>query len=155
MIYIGADHAGFDSKEAIKQLLSERNLDYTDSGAHTKNPTDDYPDFAFPVAEKISEGANTTKTDFGILICGSGAGMAMCANKVKGVRAALATNEYMATKAREDDDANILVLAARVNTEQELLAIVDAFLEAQFQQDRHSRRLQKMVEYEQQHLSRN
>lgn len=153
MIYIGSDHAGYPIKEQIKALLNKQKLEYTDKGTHSEESCD-YPDIAFAVAEPVGASDRSGGADLGILLCGSGIGMSIAANKVNGVRAALATNEYMGAQSREHDGANILVLAARVNTAEEIGKIVEAFLGASLSpEEKYSRRLQKVRDYEDKHIS--
>ncbi len=138
-VAIGADHGGFDLKEALKKHLEDRAVSVTDFGAYTKDPTDDYPDLALPVARSVA----SHKHDIGILICTTGVGMCIAANKVPGVRAALVWDERMAEMARRHNNANVLCLGGKT-TELELAKkMVDAFLSAQFEGGRHERRLHK------------
>ena len=106
MLYVASDHNGFKLKEQLKVFLRQKKLAFSDLGPHTLVKADDYPDFAVAVARKIRQ------ADQGILICGSGHGMAITANKVKGVRAALCGSAFSAKMARHDDHANVLVLAS-------------------------------------------
>lgn len=155
MVYLGADHAGFRLKEIIKQLLERRGIAFEDCGTHSEESTD-YPDVAFTVAEHVASDSerNGPTGIIGILICGSGIGMAIAANKVRGVRAALATTDYMARQSREHDNANILVLGARVLEENLAVQIVSTFLDSAFsEEERHARRVGKIEAYEAQHIS--
>lgn len=148
MIYLGSDHAGFALKEGVKQLLDQRGQAYTDLGTTSEEPVD-FTDYAFAVAEKI--GASQSG-DLGILVCGSGVGMDIAANKVRGVRAALATTPYMGSQSRQHDNANVLVLAGRVLSPEQATEITAAFLDAQFDgEERHARRVQKIADYEATH----
>lgn len=135
-IAIGSDHAGFDLKELIKQHLSEKGFEVLDLGTHTKESVD-YPVFG----EKVAETVQKKEADFGIVICGTGIGISISANKVKGIRAALCTNEYMARMARKHNDANVLALGARVLGTDLALSIVDTFLSTEFEGGRHERRV--------------
>jgi ribose 5-phosphate isomerase B len=150
MIYIGSDHAGFELKEIIKHWLSDNGRAYSDVGTKSTDSCD-YPDFALTVAKKVSASVG----DLGILICGSGIGMAIAANKVKGVRAAQVFTDYMAQQAREHDDANVLVLASRVSDSADCVRFVELFLESQFDTtvERHVRRVQKITAFEETHLT--
>lgn len=153
MIYIGADHAGFGLKERVKQVLEQRGLAYEDLGTHSTDATD-YPQYAFAVAEKVSASTRAGGGDLGIVACGSGVGVSIAANKVKGVRAALATTEYMGRQSREHDNANVLVLAGRVMDEETAVKVTEAFLDASFTgEERHRRRLQMITDYEENHLT--
>lgn len=107
MIYIGADHAGYLTKEHIKKFLDKKKMQYIDVGTGKPKKSDDYPDYAKAVARQVARGNQ------GILICGTGTGMVMAANKVRGVRAALVYDKYTAVKSREDNDANIIALRGR------------------------------------------
>ena len=137
---LGADHGGFELKEALKQHLQQRGLSVTDFGAKAKDPDDDYPDFARPVAQAVAAG----QAELGLLICTSGVGVSMSANKVLGVRAALVVDETAAVLVRQHNDANILCLSGK-NTSPELgRKILDAFWGAKFEGGRHERRVNKM-----------
>lgn len=105
MIFLGADHNGFKLKERVRDYLAGKNLSYVDCGAFTYKKTDDYPDFAHSVGKKLKKG------DFGILFCGSGHGMVIAANKIRGVRAIMPLNTKSARDGRHDDHANICVIA--------------------------------------------
>ena len=145
MIYIGCDHAGFELKEQVKQLLSSLVEQFEDLGPAKFNPADDYPDFAALVAKKIQANPQAK----GILICGTGQGICIAANKFKGIRAGQAWNEATATAGRNDDDINILCLASRHQTFDEVKPIIRAFLETPFDAvDRRMRRLEKIKELE-------
>ncbi len=138
-IAIGSDHAGYDLKVTLKKHLRENNHQVKDFGTDEKESVD-YPDFAHPVAQDLEAGMS----DLGILICGSGNGIMMAANKHEGVRAALAWNEEVAELARQHNDANVLALPARFISEEEGLKITDAFLKAEFEGGRHQRRVSKI-----------
>ncbi len=147
MIYIGSDHAGYEMKEAVKHFLEENegDMDYVDLGVFTTDSTD-YPDIAREVAEKVSE----NKDARGILICGTGTGMVMAANKLNGIRAASVTNEAMAEMARRHNDANIITLGSRIIDQVVAQKLVKIFLETPFDGDeRHQRRIDKIAEIEQ------
>lgn len=144
-IALGADHAGFELKEELKSFLEELGHSYQDFGAHQMQPTDDYPDFALPVAQAVAQG----QFDRGIVVCGSGVGMVIVANKVKGVRAFGATDTYTARVSRQHDDTNVLSLGARVVGPELAKEIVRAWLEADFSgAQRHLRRLKKIASLE-------
>jgi len=143
-IALGADHAGFRAKETIKQFLSEQGYPLDDLGTRSEDSVD-YPDFARGVAEKVARG----EARFGILVCGTGIGMAMTANKVPGIRAATAHNAATARLAREHNDANVLTLGGRVVDDPTALEIVRAFLAAEFAGGRHQRRVDKINELDQ------
>lgn len=142
-IALGADHAGFELKEAVKRALDELKLPYADFGTGSTESVD-YPDFAEKVARKVASGA----FDRGILICGTGAGMAMAANKIAGVRAAPAVDRESARLGREHNDANVLALGARLTPADRALDIVRTFLETPFAGGRHQRRVDKIAALE-------
>jgi len=144
-IYIGADHGGYILKEEIKKWLTEWRYDFEDLGAKEFNPTDDYPDFAWPVATKVGSEFEA----FGILVCRSGQGVCIVANKTKGSRAVVAWNEQSAYSARNDDDANILCLASDYTDVQNVKKIVETFLKTRFDNDeRFVRRINKIKKIE-------
>ncbi len=146
MIYLAADHRGFQLKEAIKKSLIERGIAVEDMGAFAYDADDDYVDFAAAAAAKIAENPAEHK---GIFVCGSGHGMDIVANKFRGVRAALCWNAQVAKQSREHDDANVLVFAADACDEALAQEIVSVWLGASFSgEDRHIRRLKKIEEIE-------
>ncbi|MFN3874898.1 MAG: ribose 5-phosphate isomerase B [Flavobacteriales bacterium] len=138
-IAIGSDHAGFHLKERIKEHLAAKGLEPWDLGGFSPDPLD-YPDPAHAVADAVRRG----EASMGVLICGSGVGVSIAANRHKGVRAALAWRPEIGRLAREHNDANVLALPARFVTEQEALAIIEAFLGAAFEGGRHQRRVEKI-----------
>lgn len=142
-VALGADHAGFEEKEKIKSTLDEIGVDYDDLGTNGCDSVD-YPDFARKVAEAVASG----EYEQGLLVCGSGTGMAIAANKVKGVRAAVAWNEDIARLAREHNNANVLSLPARFMSDEEAKKIVKAWFAADFEGGRHTRRVEKISEIE-------
>lgn len=147
-IYIGSDHGGYKLKEELKKYLVELAYEVEDMGAHSLDSGDDYPDFVFPVAEKVAQDPQS----IGIVLGRSGVGEAIAANKVKGIRAALVWNEQVAVKAREHSDANILSLGADFIDKETAKRIVKIFLETPFsQEERHKRRLEKIKKYESAH----
>lgn len=140
IIYFGSDHAGYALKEELKYYLEQKKFGIFDVGTFS-NKTVDYPDITKGVCDKIAENKNA----FGILICGTGIGMTMAANKHPGIRAALCTHEIMAKMARFHNDANILCLGARIIAIDLAKHIVDIFLQTEFETDeRHRRRILKM-----------
>jgi ribose 5-phosphate isomerase B len=138
-IAIGSDHAGYDVKEAIKEQLVSLGYEVEDLGTHSTEAVD-YPDFGYAVARFVA-GESSGR---GILVCGSGIGMSIVANKVAGVRAALAWSEELARLSREHNDANVLVIGARVTPPEALRGIVSAFLESEFIGGRHAKRVAKI-----------
>ena len=143
-IAIASDHAGFDEKERLKPLLNELGIEFEDLGTISTESVD-YPDYARKVAEEVAQG----KVDQGLLVCGSGTGMAIAANKVPGVRAAVGWSVEIARLAREHNNANVLALGARTTPTGQLPAIVRAWFEAKFDSGRHARRVEKIREIEQ------
>lgn len=139
-VFLGADHRGFAVKEKIKEWLVDSNYEVVDMGNNILDPNDDYPDFSLPVAREVSKGNGV-----GVLFCGSGAGMDMIANKIKGVRSALVFDEARAKQAREHEDANILTLPTDVLDNRKAIKIVKIFLETPFSnKERHIRRIEKI-----------
>lgn len=138
-IAVGADHAGFSYKKAIADHLALLGHQVTDFGTYGPDSVD-YPDFAHPVAEAVE----TAKADFGILVCGSGNGVAITANKHDGVRAGLAWNAEVAALVRQHNDANVLCLPARFTSVEQARQCVDVFLKTPFEGGRHRRRVEKM-----------
>jgi ribose 5-phosphate isomerase B len=143
-IAIASDHAGFEEKERLKPLLDEMGIQYEDLGTVSEESVD-YPDYARKVGEEVAQG----KVEQGLLVCGSGTGMAIAANKVPGVRAAVAWTEETARLAREHNDANVLALGARTTAPDELPKIVRAWFKAKFAGGRHALRVDKIREIEQ------
>jgi ribose 5-phosphate isomerase B len=144
-IAIGADHGGYPLNERIIDELRQAGHELIDFGTHEGSQPDDYPDYAVKVGETIQ----TDQAEIGILICGSGVGAAVAANKLTGIRAALCGDTYSAHQSREHDDCNVLCLGARVTGEELALEIVRAFVAARFTgEDRHRRRLRKVAALE-------
>ena len=139
MIAIGADHAGFELKEKMKDLLKSMKVEFQDFGANSTESTD-YPDYAHTVAEAVSSG----KAEFGILVCGSGIGMAIVANKHTGVRAANVESNEAAKLARTHNNANVLAIGARLTPWEKAQEIIRTFLTTQFEGGRHQRRVDKI-----------
>lgn len=142
-IALGSDHGGFQLKEEIKKLLIATGIDYHDFGTHSEESVD-YPDFARPVAEGVASG----DYDRGILVCGTGIGMSIAANKVKGVRAALCHDCFSAKATREHNDSNVLCLGERVVGRGLALEIAQIWLGTEFAGDRHQRRIDKITALE-------
>ncbi|MFN0151497.1 MAG: ribose 5-phosphate isomerase B [bacterium] len=142
-IALGADHAGFAAKEAVRAWLAKRGVEVEDFGTHSAAPSD-YPDVSFAVGEAVADG----NADSGILLCGSGVGVAIAANKVPGVRAALVSSPEGAATARQHNDANVLALPARLISEEAVLASVGAWLDARFEGGRHALRVDKITRFE-------
>ena len=143
-IYLGADHAGFALKEKIKKWLTQKKISFVDLGDTTLKPKDDYPDYAVKVAKKVVKSKSK-----GILICGSGQGVCIVANKIKGIRAALAEHIKDAYLARKDDDCNVLCLQGRGTNFNKAQKIVQTFLETNFSTiSRYKRRINKIKKLE-------
>jgi RpiB/LacA/LacB family sugar-phosphate isomerase len=143
-IALGADHAGYELKETIATELTEMGYEVVDVGTYSTDPVD-YPDFAAALGRAVLEGT----AERGILICGSGAGASIAANKLKGIRATVAHDAYTAHQAVEHDDINVLTLGARVIGVAQASELVRAFIGAEFSgEDRHQRRLDKVLALE-------
>lgn len=142
-ISLGADHRGYKYKEKIKTYLVSKKIDTEDFGCHSEDSAD-YPDHGIKAAEAVASG----NADYGIIICGSGNGMLMSANKVKGIRAGIAINAEMAGLAKAHNNANVLVLSEMYTPEKDLEEIVEAFLNTKFEGGRHARRINKISDYE-------
>jgi len=144
-IAIGADHAGFELKEKIKARLKQQGIEVQDQGTASAESVD-YPDFA----RKVGESVAGKKADLGVLVCGSGIGMAIAANKVSGIRAANVSTEYEAEKSREHNDANVVTIGSRILDEAKAFSIVDIFLKTPFAGGRHQQRVDKIAAIERQ-----
>jgi ribose 5-phosphate isomerase B len=142
-IAIGCDHRGFKLKRKLMEYLTEMGHTYQDFGSYDPNPVD-YPDIASKVAGAVSRG----EFERGILVCGTGIGMAIAANKFPGIRAALALDTFLARRAREHIDANVLSLSAEETSEEKAKEIVQTFLTTGFEGGRHLRRIEKIGEIE-------
>ena len=142
-VALASDHAGYEVKESLKPLLGEMGFEVTDLGTSSPDSVD-YPDFAEAVARAVSLG----QAEQGVLVCGSGTGMAITANKVPGVRAAVAWNEEVARLAREHNNANVLALGARTTAEGTIPGIVRAWFDTEFAGGRHQQRIDKIERVE-------
>ena len=140
ILAIGCDHAGFSYKAAILNLLQKKDIKILDFGTHTADSVD-YPDFAHPVAQSIEEG----KADVGIVMCGSGNGVAITVNKYASIRAALCWTTELATLARQHNNANVLAIPTRFISEEIALDMVETFLNTVFEGGRHARRVDKIA----------
>ncbi len=143
MIALGADHGGFYLKEAIIEYLKEKNIEYIDHGCYSEESVD-YAIFAKRVADDVASG----KCEKGILCCGTGIGISIAANKVKGIRAAVCTNEFCAEMTRRHNDSNILAMGGRVIDAPTAVKLTDIFLNTEFDGDRHVRRIQQITKIE-------
>jgi ribose 5-phosphate isomerase B len=142
---IAADHGGFSLKAGLAEQLRAAGHEVVDFGAHTLEPDDDYPDFVIPLARAVASG----QVERGVAVCGSGVGASVCANKVRGVRAALIQDHFSARQGVEDDHVNILCLGGRTMGPAVAWDLVQTFLKAQFsQEERHLRRLGKVASLE-------
>ena len=145
-IFLGADHRGFELKERIKAWLQEQGYGVEDIGAHALNSDDDYPDFALAVAEKVAQNPQGHR---GLLLCGSGVGISVAANKIKGVRASLIPSPEIARMARNDEDINVMSLSGDFTDFETAKKIIGVFLETPFSaEERHQRRVGKIAQYE-------
>lgn len=147
-VHLGSDHAGYDLRVALAAHLEEAGYDVVDHGAHTFDPEDDYPGFCVEAAE----GVIADPGSLGVVVGGSGNGEQIAANKVKGIRAALAWNTDTAQLAREHNDANVISIGARQHDEETAIGFVDTFLTTPFSEgERHKRRIAQLTEYEVSH----
>lgn len=142
-IAIGSDHGGFELKQALIPFLQGRDIEVADAGTYTTDSVD-YPEFAEAVALLVVHG----EADAGIVICGTGIGISIAANKVPGIRAALVTTPHMAELAKQHNNANILALGGRILSIETAEACVAAWLDASYEGDRHQRRLDKIADFE-------
>ena len=138
-IYISSDHAGFKLKEAIKDYLSKKKINFQDLGPNNSDRVD-YPDFAHKVAQKVK----TNKKNVGILVCGSGMGMSIAANKHKNIRAAQCFNLKSTKLSRLHNDANIITLGSRLLSKKNALSCISVFLNTKFEGGRHTKRIRKI-----------
>jgi ribose 5-phosphate isomerase B len=146
-IALASDHAGFSEKEKLKPLLQELGLEFDDLGTVSEQSVD-YPDYAKKVADRVARG----EVDQGLLVCGSGTGMAISANKIPGVRAAVAWSEDTARLARQHNDANVLAIGARTTPQNEIPKIIRAWFNASLEGGRHSDRVAKITALEDRQL---
>ncbi|MGA9995238.1 MAG: ribose 5-phosphate isomerase B [Pyrinomonadaceae bacterium] len=142
-IALASDHAGYAEKERLKKVLEELGVEFEDLGTVSEESVD-YPDYARKVAESVARG----ESEQGVLVCGSGTGMAITANKVAGVRAAVAWSEETARLARQHNDANVLAIGARTTPPQEIPKIVRAWFATKFEGGRHAARVEKITQIE-------
>ena len=140
-VSIGADHAGFEQKQALAAYLESKGYEVTDRGPASEDRVD-YPDYAVPVAEDVAKG----ESDYGVLVCGTGIGMAMAADKVPGVRAANIINTEFAALCREHNDANVITLSGRFVSLEENEKILDTFFATEFGGGRHAGRVEKIMQ---------
>lgn len=149
-VAVGADHAGYPLKVEVVDWLKKNGFEVTDLGTNSPDPVD-YPDYAFAVGEAVNSG----KADVGVIICGSGVGACVAANKIPGIRAGLCHDTFSARQGREDDDTNVLCMGARVIGQNLAYEILKSFLNARFSGlERHQRRLNKVLEMEARHSAK-
>jgi ribose 5-phosphate isomerase B len=146
-VVLGSDHAGFELKEYLKKILEEKKYEVIDAGTYNTDSVD-YPGFGIKVAEMVSRG----EAERGILVCGTGVGMSIVANKVKGIRAALVFDLYTAVQSRKHLDANVLVLGGRVTGKGLAEEIAKAWLDTAFEDGRHQKRIDEIAKWEAEHL---
>ncbi|QQZ09220.1 ribose 5-phosphate isomerase B [Heyndrickxia vini] len=146
-VALASDHGGVHIREEIRVLLEEMGVEYQDFGCDCESSVD-YPDYALPVAQKVANG----EFDRGILICGTGIGMSIAANKVKGIRCALVHDVFSAKATRQHNDTNILAMGERVIGPGLALEIAKVWLTTEFEGGRHARRIEKLTNYEDQNL---
>lgn len=147
MIIIGSDHTGVELKKSIIDYLYKEHIDYADVICETNSSDDDYPDIALAISSKVLQNSN----NLGIAICGTGIGISIACNKLRGIRAALCTDEYMAEFSRKHNNANILCLGSRLKVaenQEEIKRIVQAFIHNFYEGGRHDRRLCKITDIE-------
>ena len=143
MIAIGSDHGGFVLKNAIMKYLESKNIQFKDYGCYDTNSVD-YPDVAHSVCAPVQNG----EADFGILICGTGIGISIAANKHKGIRAAVLSDEYSAAKTKQHNNANVICMGGRVIGEDLAISILEAYMNAEFEGGRHQNRVDKITAIE-------
>ncbi len=142
-IAIGSDHAGYELKDQVIEYLKKKNYEVNNLGTNSADSVD-YPDFGIAVAKEVSE----NRADLGIVICGSGIGISIAANKVKGIRCALLYDDEVAKLAHEHNNANVIAFGARFMKLEDVIRRIDIFIAASFAKDRHSRRVDKITKYE-------
>ena len=145
-IAIGADHRGYKLKEQLKEYMHEKGIEFVDFGTDSEESVD-YPDYAIPVGEAVAKG----ECDFGLLICYTGIGMSIAANKVKGVRAAHVVSPVYAKMTRQHNDANVLCLPGGFITKEAAIECLELFINTEFEGGRHKRRVDKIESYEKEH----
>lgn len=143
MIALGCDHGGYAIKEAVKKYLEENSIEFKDFGCYSEESVD-YPIYAKKVAQAVASG----ECEKGIICCGTGIGISIAANKVKGIRAAVVTNEFCAEMTRRHNDANILAMGGRVINEEQAVKFTKIFLETPFEGDRHINRVNMITDIE-------
>lgn len=142
-IALGCDHGGFIAKDAVIYYLASKGYEVVDFGTNSDESCD-YPDYAIPVSNSVASG----ECDKGILICGTGIGMSICANKINGIRCAHVTDEFSAKATRQHNDTNIIALGARITSVENIVKLVDIFLHTDFEGGRHTARIDKIMQLE-------
>mgnify|MGYP002517421520 CR=1 FL=1 len=142
-VAIGCDHGGLNIKNAIIEYLKENGIEFTDFGCYTEESVD-YPIYGYKVAKEVSDNSDT----LGVLCCGTGIGISMSANKVKGIRAAVCTNEFMAEMTRRHNNSNIICMGGRIIDEAMAVKLTDIFLNTEFEGDRHTKRVDMITAIE-------
>ena len=142
-VVVGSDHGGFELKEVLKKHLADKGADIIDVGAYDTNSVD-YPDIAVKACEKVTSG----ECSFGVLVCGTGIGISIAANKVKGIRCALVSNEYCAEMTKRHNNANMIAFGGRVTGPDLAKNILDAYINAEFEGGRHQKRVDKISKIE-------
>ncbi|MEE1042662.1 MAG: ribose 5-phosphate isomerase B [Clostridia bacterium] len=143
MIGIGCDHGGYELKEHIKKLLESKGIEVKDFGTHNTDSID-YPDIAIPLCKSVVDG----EIEFGILTCGTGIGMSICANKINGIRAAHVTDSFSARMTKMHNNSNVICLGGRITGPEIATDIVEAYMNAEFMGGRHQNRVDKVMELE-------
>ena len=138
-IAFGCDHGGIEAKDAIIYYLAQNGHEVIDFGTNSTESCD-YPDYAIPVSKAVAN----KEVDFGILVCGTGIGMSICANKIKGVRCAHVTDLFSAEFTRKHNDTNVIALGARISKTEDIVSYVDKFLTTEFEGGRHAKRVEKI-----------
>ncbi len=149
-VAVASDHAGFELKEFVKKFLEKKGIEVLDFGTHSTDSVD-YPDYIKLASRSVAKG----EADFGVVVCGSGVGASIVANKVRGIRCALALNEYLAEMSRRHNNANVLALGGRVVTPDLAERILNAFFSGKFEGGRHERRVRKIAEIEKEECGEN
>lgn len=148
-VYVGADHGGFEYKQHLISALKEADYDVTDLGANTLDPDDDYPQFAFAVAEAVVKDTTQNQQAVGVLLCRSGGGVTIAANKVAGIRAVQARDEKEVEHARQQNNANVLALSGDWLDVAQIIQLTKLFIETTFSNEaRHARRVAQIEKYE-------
>ncbi|MDR2634992.1 MAG: ribose 5-phosphate isomerase B [Clostridiales bacterium] len=144
---LGNDHGGYVLRDAVLETLNKNNIEVTDLGTFSSNSCD-YPEYGLNVAERVASGEH----DFGVLLCGTGIGISIAANKVRGIRAAVVTDVFCAEACKKHNDANIIAMGGRIITPEEARIILQAYIDAEFEGGRHSKRVNQITEIEEKYF---